>query len=146
MSIIRNETTFICGSSSIKNLDNNIKQRLDSIMSVGINIVLGEYNNFDYLLQDYLTKARYDRVCIYYSRKRCRHNLNNWQTKHIKAVNFFGKITRTDEEIAMINDANYGLVIWDSKSMGAEFNIDYMVSKNKKVAVYKTDTKRFVWY
>ncbi len=143
MLLINSQTTFVYGSSSIKALDNNTKKRLDGIMSVGINIVVGQ-NNFDYLIQQHLAKAKYNRVCVYHDRI-CRHNLNNWQTRHVKGVNYLTKIMFTKEEAAMADDANYGLAIWDGQSLGTEVNTNYMVAKNKKVSVYQINKKSFIW-
>jgi hypothetical protein len=131
-----NEKVFISGSISIKSLDQQAIDFLDSIMANGQTVLIGDAFGVDKLVQQYLFEYNYQSVTVYYSGDKVRNNIGNWQTKQIiNDNNLTGKSMYQQKDIIMAQDADCGLMIWDSKSQGTKFNIDNMTKLGKEIFI-----------
>ncbi len=111
----------ISGSRSIQSLNAEMKSRIDKIIKLNSEILIGDAYGIDSLVQAYLYKKDYRNVTVWYSRI-LRNNIGNWKTIHIPG----GFVKR---DIAMHSQAEYGLAIWDGKSRGTKRNIEQMKGK-----------------
>ena len=68
---------FVSGSMSIKKLDNLAIQSLNKIISKNIQVLVGDANGVDKLVQEYLSNKRYYNVIIYTIFDTPRNYLNN---------------------------------------------------------------------
>jgi hypothetical protein len=72
----------------------------------------------------------------------CRNNLGNWESRRIvsdqKIKNFKYYATK---DLAMVNETDYGFMLWDSESKGTLNNIVNLLMKNKQVVVYFSPKK-----
>ena len=132
------EKIFIAGSISIKKLDESVTKRIDKMISQGYEIILGD------AVQNYLNIQGYNKVTIYHSGTTVRNNLGNWSTKSVATKYRFG--TRdffTAKDLALANDADIGVMLWDKKSTGTLKNIIELIKQHKKVTVFLQQEKKF---
>ena len=138
-------TVFISGSMRIKNIDSKVKDRIDNIIDSGFEIVLGDANGVDCSIQDYLFKVSYQNVTVYYSGDLLRNNLGRWKTHN--TCSKYKPGTRaffTAKDVEMASKADYGLMVWDTKSTGTLCNVIEMLTNNKKSLVFINKIKEFI--
>lgn len=138
-------TVFISGSMQIKNIDKKVKDRIDNIISSGFDIVLGDASGVDSSIQDYLCKASYQNVTIFHSGDSLRNNLGHWKTHNTYSKYKPGtRAFFTAKDIEMASIADYGLMVWDTKSTGTLCNAIEMLANKKKTVVFINKIKEFV--
>lgn len=138
-------TVFISGSRNIKNLDANIKKRINNIITSNFKIILGDAEGVDSSIQKYLKEYGATLVTIYCSGHRPRNNFGGWTVKRVDTSHMSGtRAFFTAKDIQLANDADYGLMIWDTKSTGTLSNIIELLSRKKKSVVYINKTKDFL--
>jgi hypothetical protein len=138
-------TIFIAGSINIKNLDHQVKKRLDRILESGFNIVVGDADGADSSIQSYLTQKEAQHVTIFCSGNNPRNNLGRWPVQSVSTQATLGTrafFTAKDTEMARI--ADYGLMIWDSQSTGTLNNVLELLGQKKKAVVFINKHKTFV--
>lgn len=138
-------SVFISGSRHISKLSDDVKQRLNNIIQQGFTIFVGDANGADKAVQSYLLESSYSQVVVFCSGSKCRNNLGNWQTKFIKVdKGLKGRDFYTIKDIAMAQEADYALAIWDGKSQGTLNNINKMLELGKKSLVYQAKQHEFL--
>jgi hypothetical protein len=129
---------FIAGSRKITRLSQNVKVRMDNILERNFAVLVGDANGVDKAVQQYLAYKKYEDVIIYCSGTSCRNNIGNWEEIHVTASsrkkNSFDFYTAKDLEMAQ--QADYGFMIWDSKSKGTLNNIMNLMRRSKKTLLY----------
>jgi Abortive infection alpha len=128
-------TVFIGGSRKISRLPQGIEQRLDTIMSNGFHVIVGDATGADKAVQKYLLNAAYDKVTVFCSGHSCRNNLGEWQAKLVTAgkEKGFQFYAAKDREMARV--ADFGLMIWDGESPGTLLNILRLIQAGKKAVL-----------
>ena len=132
-------TIFLGGSRHISTVPVEIQERLDNIIKNQYQIIVGDSNGVDKLIQNYLYKSGYQNVNIFCSGTRCRNNIGHWKIESIQVpscVSGFQFYAVKDREMA--KKANYGLMIWDGKSPGTILNILRLIRSNKISVLYNT--------
>ncbi len=110
---------FISGSMKIKNLDQNVLERIDNIIESKYFVLVGDADGVDSSVQKYLDSKKVASVIIYCSGDEPRNNIGNWlidktvTTKEPGTREFY-----TAKDIKMAEDCDFGLMIWDTKSTG----------------------------
>ncbi|NUM55819.1 MAG: hypothetical protein HUU46_19435 [Candidatus Hydrogenedentes bacterium] len=113
-------------------------------MDRSLSIILGDANGVDKAVQRILADENYRNVRIYHSGSVCRNNLGNWCTRQIETDCATGNFWfYAAKDIAMSDDADYGLMVWDGESAGTVHNILNLVDKGKPVVVYFAPESRF---
>ena len=136
---------FISGSISIKKIDIEILNKLDSIINKKYKILLGDANGVDLLIQRYLYNRKYNNVIIY-STDYPRNNVGKWNIIEIESNEKYGtRAYYTTKDISLTKDCDYGFVIWDEKSKGSLNNIKRLKKFNKKVLIYLNKQKQFIF-
>jgi len=131
---------FISGSISIKKLPKIAIEKIDNIIENKYTILIGDAKGVDSLVQKYLVEKNYNDVIVYCSGDNVRKNLGQWEIKKVISKNGEkGRALYTLKDTEMSNDADYGLMIWDEKSVGTLNNIVKMKSLNKKFYVIIND-------
>jgi len=136
---------FISGSIDIKRLDELVINSLNKIISKNIQVLVGDANGVDSLVQKYLNKKNYTNVIIYTIFEKPRNILSSKsKIMKINVKNLSGRKAQEKKDEAMTKDSDYSFVIWNGKSKGSFNNILRAIENNKKLKVYYTQEKRFL--
>lgn len=135
-------TIFIGGSRHVSKLPPEVRNRLDNIVSLGHQVIVGDANGADRAVQEHLQESHYDRVTVFCSGDTPRNNLGPWKTrcvqapKEAKGVHFH---MVKDREMA--KEADFGLMIWDGKSPGTLLNVLRLIHAGKIVVLFNVYEK-----
>lgn len=127
---------FISGSINISKLPDSAIKKIDNIICKDFTVLVGDAKGVDMQVQKYLLKKRYDNVIVYFAGTGIRNNVGKWKVKEVNnADGKKGRELYTLKDIAMAEDADYGLMIWDGLSPGTLNNIKEMKNRNKRFYV-----------
>lgn len=135
---------FISGSMQIKKLDDNVRLRIDNIISSDFDVVVGDADGVDCSIQSYLHERKFNRVVVFCSGSEARNNVGHWNVREVKTSYAPGTrsfFTAKDVEMAAL--ADFGFMIWDTKSTGTLSNVFELLSRKKKSLVYVNKAKEF---
>lgn len=136
-------TVFIGGSRAVSRLNSILRAKLDDLIGRGCTIFVGDANGADKAVQQHLAERGYRNVVVY-CMDRCRNNVGAWPAKNVSvpgARRDFAYYAAKD--LAMTEDANCGVMLWDGKSKGTLNNIQNLIGKGKKTLVYFAPDKAF---
>jgi hypothetical protein len=128
---------FIAGARAVTNLDAAVVSKLYSIYEKGHTVLVGDACGVDASVQKFYAELGYGNVVVYASAGRARNNVGGWTVQNapvrdgLKGFDFYRQ-----KDIAMANDADCGLMIWNGESRGALNNIVGLLRRDKPVAVY----------
>lgn len=137
-------TIFIAGSRHISRLPAEVRARLDTMIERGFQILVGDANGADNVVQRYLADKSYPNVLVHCMKDHCRNNIGNWPTRQLVAprgAKGFDYYSLKDR--AMAEAAGYGLMLWDGKSKGTVNNVVNLSRDHKPVVVYIAPTMQF---
>lgn len=139
------DTVFIAGSIAISRLHALVETRIRTVVERGMHVVVGDADGADSSIQACLLSAGATNVTVYCSGEEPRNNLGGWTTHNVfpsAAPGTRAFFTAKDIEMAMA--ADYGLMIWDTKSTGTLSNVLELLSQKKKSVVFVNKNKEFV--
>ncbi len=137
------EKIFIAGPLKVRKIDDIVKKRIDNIIDKKFDVLVGDANGVDKLVQEYLLEKNYKSVTVYCV-ENVRNNLGNWGINKIKLeTNEKTFRTYTLKDFEMARDATYGYMIWNGKSNGTLNNVLNLLELNKKIILYLTTKKSF---
>lgn len=138
-------TVFLSGSRKISRINDDIRQRLDNMVSNGLSIVVGDANGADKAMQSYLFQMAYRSVVVFCAGQQCRNNIGQWETRHIAVPQpLTGRAFYQQKDLAMADAADLGLVLWDGESAGSLANIAALLKRGKKAVVYIAPARKFL--
>ena len=135
---------FIAGSRQVSRLSAEVKQRIDTMIEKDFTILVGDANGADKAVQRYLSEKGYRDVLVHCMAGDCRNNLGNWPIREAiakKGVHGFAYYATKDQ--SMVDEASYGLMVWDCESKGTLNNVINMVRQEKSVVVYLSPQNAF---
>lgn len=135
---------FIAGSRQLSRLNSDVKRRIDTMIEKGFTILVGDANGADKAVQRHLAEKGYRNVIVHCMAANCRNNVGGWSTREIpapKGARGFAYYATKDQ--AMVDDAAYGLMLWDGESKGTLNSVINMVRQGKPVVVYLAPEKAF---
>ncbi|QJR79973.1 hypothetical protein CA267_003845 [Alteromonas pelagimontana] len=136
---------FISGSMKIKNLDGNVLDRINNIISSNCQVIVGDADGVDSSIQKYLISQETKSVLVYCSGGRPRNNIGNWHTEVIETNAQPGtRAFFTAKDVKMAEDCDYGLMVWDTKSTGTLSNAIELLKRKKISLVYINKAKEFL--
>ncbi len=135
---------FIGGSRKISRPSAAVNERLDRIIDSGFHVIIGDANGADKAVQSYLKSKNYNLVEVFCAGKICRNNIGHWPTRTVLADKLRGFDFYAAKDRAMAEEASYGFMIWDGKSVGTLMNVLRLVERSKIVVVYVGPAKEFV--
>lgn len=139
------ETVFIAGSIAISRLDNRVKERISKAVDAGLSVAVGDADGADTSIQHHLASIDAKHVTVYCSGDRPRNNVGDWAVEHVYPDALPGTRSYfTAKDIKMAEAANYGLMIWDTKSTGTLSNVMELLKAKKKSVVFVNKAKEFV--
>lgn len=137
-------TVFIAGSISIKRLAAVFMERIDNIAASGMGIVVGDADGADASIQSYLFQQGISGVTVYCSGDAPRNNIGDWPVHTVVSKHRAGtRAFFTAKDIEMAQMADYGLMMWDSKSTGTLSNVIELLGRSKKSVVFINKERRF---
>ncbi|MCH2487830.1 MAG: hypothetical protein MK010_08835 [Erythrobacter sp.] len=138
-------TVFIAGSIAIKRLHGQVVERIEKAVAGGLSVVVGDADGADTAIQEALVALGADRVTVYCSGEIPRNNRGQWPTNPVFPLAAPGtRAFFTAKDVEMAEDADYGLMIWDSKSTGTLSNVMELLAREKKSVVFVNKAKTFV--
>jgi len=135
---------FIAGSRQLSRLTAEVKHRIDMMIEKGFTVLVGDANGADKAVQRYLADKGYRNVIVHCMADNCRNNVASWPTREImapKGARGFRYYATKDQ--AMVDEATYGLMLWDGESKGTLNSVINMVRQDKPVVVYLAPRKAF---
>lgn len=137
-------TVFIAGSMNIRHLDSEVQERIRNIVASEFEVVVGDADGADASIQQILLSLGTSKTTIYCSGNIPRNNAGKWPirtvaTKHMEGSRAF----YTAKDIVMAEVADFGLMIWDTKSTGTLSNVIELLTRKKKSVVFINKEKRF---
>jgi hypothetical protein len=137
-------TVFIAGSMNIKHLDPKVKERIDNIVMSGFDIVVGDADGADTSVQSHLYNHGSLTTTVYCSGLNPRNNIGDWPVHRVETKHAIGsRAFFTAKDIVMAEAADYGLMIWDTKSTGTLSNVMELLKRKKKSVVFVNKEKAF---
>lgn len=138
-------TVFVAGSITIKKLDPLIVERLKKIVDQNFNVVVGDATGVDSSVQQELLQMGCSAATVFSSSSKPRNNLGAWpvnvvHTDHAPGTRAFF----TAKDIKMAETADYGLMVWDTKSPGTLSNVLELLARNKNSVVFINKAKEFI--
>jgi hypothetical protein len=136
---------FIGGSRAVSRLSADVQARLDTIMEKGFSVVVGDASGADKAAQAYLHEHGYSHVEVFCAEGACRNNVGGWAVRSVTAqtrernAEFYSAKDRV-----MAEEADFGLMLWDGKSVGTLMNVFRLLELRKKAVVYIVPQQRFV--
>jgi adenine-specific DNA-methyltransferase len=136
---------FIGGSRRISSLNAYVRAELDGIIHNGYTILVGDANGADKSVQKYLLDMHYINVIVFCMANGCRNNLGQWETKGVEVSgNRKGFEFYSAKDLEMVKEADYGFMLWDTKSKGTLLNIIRLLKSDKKTIVYVSPERTFL--
>lgn len=138
-------TIFIGGSRHVSRLPAEVKNRLNNVISSGHRVIVGDANGADKAVQKHFSDAAYDKVTVFCSGDSLRNNLGGWTThkvttrENVKGFQFYAA---KDREMA--READFGLMIWDGKSVGTVLNVLRLVRAGKIAVLFSVPDKHAI--
>src|SRR3989475_10205457 len=133
---------FIAGSRHLSRLNADVKGRIDTMMEKGFTILIGDANGADKAVQRYLAEKGYRKVIVHCMAGHCRNNVADWPTREVPAPQGArGFAYYSTKEQAMVDTAEYALMLWDGESKGTLNSVINMVRQNKSAVVYLAPKK-----
>jgi hypothetical protein len=138
-------TVFIAGSLSIKNLHACFLERLDRIVGVEFDLVVGDADGADASIQQALLDRSAAFVTVYCSGRTPRNNLGNWPVRQVETDAQPGtRAFFTAKDVEMAKVADYGLMMWDAKSTGTLSNVIELLKRGRTSRVFVNKEKQFL--
>lgn len=135
---------LIAGSRRISHLNAEVKRRLDTMIEKHFTILVGDANGADKAVQCYLAEKAYRNAIVHCMAGKCRNNIAGWQVREVagpRGARGFTYYATKDQ--AMVDDAAYGLMLWDGNSKGTLNTTINMVRQGKPVVLYLAPKRTF---
>jgi len=139
-------SVFISGSIAIKELPIPVERSLDNIMTAGMEILVGDADGIDAMVQNYCTKKHYNNVTVYSIYTTPRYKIEGFKQKTINPSSDSKRERERQKEkdAAMTKDSDYSFVIWDGISKGSYSNIIRAIENSKKIKLYLSEINGFI--
>jgi len=112
-------------------------RRLENLISSNLNVIVGDSKGVDSSIQEYFHQNAFKNITVYFVGDGPRNNIGYSPTKYVKTNAMPGSRSfYTAKDLNMANDADYGLMIWDTKSAGTLSNVIELLRNKKKSVVY----------
>lgn len=136
---------FIGGSRSLSRLNKDVKRRIDNIIDKGFMVLVGDANGMDKAIQQYVHSRHFHKVVVFCMEGGARNNIGSWPTRTITAADpgrrDFAFYSTKDR--AMVEEADYGFMLWDGRSRGTLTNVVHLVRRGKPILLYIAPDKSF---
>ena len=132
---------FIAGSMNIKHLDPKVKERNDNIVASKFEVVVGDADGADASVQWHLFNLGKSKATVFCSGSSPRNNVGEWPVQSVETA--VSRAFLTAKDLRMAEVADFGLMIWDTKSTGTLSNVIELLVRKKKSVVFVNKAKAF---
>ena len=138
------KTVFMSGSRHLVRINELIRERVKSVISKNLQVLIGDANGADKALQAFLAECRYPNVVVFCSGAHFRNNIGEWEVEHVFVdPETRGRTFYMEKDKKMASEADSGLVLWDGKSAGSISNVFELLKREKPITVYFSPRKKF---
>ncbi len=135
---------FIAGSRRLPRLNSEVKRRIDTMIEKHFTILVGDANGADKAVQRYLAQKAYRNAVVHCMAGKCRNNIAGWPVREVAGpTGARGSAYYATKDKVMVDDAAYGLMLWDGQSKGTLNSVIDMVRQGKPVVVYLAPKRTF---
>ncbi len=135
---------FIAGSMNIKHLDPKVKERIDKIIEQDLEVIVGDADGADTSIQWHLFNSGKAKTTVFCSGSAPRNNVGGWPVESVETKYAEGsRAFFTAKDLRMAEVADYGLMVWDTKSTGTLSNVIELLVRKKKSVVFVNKAKLF---
>ena len=138
----KTEMIFLGGSNTIEHLPPKVVGYLECFMNKNANFMVGDCHGTDLAIQIYLQAKRYRNVTVYCSGDSCRWNIGGWNEKHVTADGFEGYEFYRQKDIAMIEECNGAILLWDGETRGTKNNIHALKQRGVPIFIYHSEVNK----
>ena len=129
---------FLSGSKTAVTLPPELTTLLDSYCEQGASFLIGDCFGADRLILQYLSERQYPNVTVYASGEVCRCD-TAYPVKQIAACGLTGFAFYRQKDIAMIEDCDCAVMLWDGKTRGTRCNMEDMQRIGKPFSLIRSD-------
>lgn len=123
---------LLAGSLRLEYLNPEVHEILESWMADNAHFLVGDAPGIDRSFQKFLNAHRYPDVTVYCSDGRIRTNLGEWEVFSVPSgLKSTGHARHAAKDRQMVDDAESGLMVWDSMSTGTIANVLDLVDAGK---------------
>lgn len=136
-------TIFVGGSRHVSHLPELAVERLDNILNQGDAVIVGDAAGADKAVQTRLRNAQYGKVTVFCSGDVPRNNIGNWPVERVHPpASARGFQFHAAKDRAMAGRADFGLMVWDGKSVGTLLNVLRLIQAGKKAVLIHAAEQR----
>jgi hypothetical protein len=130
---------------AISRLDPHMRERIALIVHSGAAILVGDADGADTSVQHCLCECHATAVTVYCSGDHPRNNVGSWPVQHVYPSAAPGtRAFFAAKDVAMAMAADYGLMVWDTKSTGTLSNVLELLGRGKHSCVFINKNKEFI--
>lgn len=127
---------FLSGSKTATALPKELTVLLDAYCAQNCEFLVGDCAGADTLMQKYLYQKGYIKVTVYVSGEQIRHHVADFPIWHIPVPDgAAGFAFYRQKDIAMVNNCDAAIMLWDGKTRGTRCNIEDMHRLGKPYTV-----------
>ena len=131
---------FLSGSKTIRILPEKLTDLLDTYCQQNCEFLIGDCCGSDKLMQEYLAEKGYANVTVYVSGGSVRFHAGQFPLRYIAVPDgITGFAFYRQKDIAMAQDCDAAVMLWDGKTRGTRCNIEAMQRMGKPYEVIMAD-------
>ncbi len=131
---------FLSGSKTIRILPEKLTALLDTYCQQNCEFLIGDCLGADNLMQEYLAEKGYTNVTIYVSGGSVRFHAGQFSLRHIAVSDgITGFAFYRQKDIAMAQDCDAAVMLWNGKTRGTRCNIEEMQRMKKPYTVVQIE-------
>ena len=115
---------FLGGSKTAVMLPRELTELIDSYCQQKASFLIGDCFGADQLMQEYLHELGYPDVTVFVSGDCVRHQSGTYPIRHIPAEGCKGFDFYRQKDIAMIEECDCAVMLWDGSTRGTRCNIE----------------------
>ena len=139
------ETVFVAGSIAISRLAPEVAKRIGALVDRDLAVIVGDADGADTAIQSCLKDHGATQVTVYCSGPVPRNNIGDWPVEQVFSSAPPGtRAFFTAKDVEMAQVADYGLMVWDSRSTGTLSNVLELLARDRKSVVFVNKSKTFV--
>jgi hypothetical protein len=133
---------FIGGPRTLESLHPGVKQRLDTYMDKGRQVLIGDADGADKAVQAYLKVKRHRDVQVYFVGNEPRNNLGKWVVRQVDPDGAKRGLERdAARDRVMAHEAEAGFMVWDGKDVDTIMNVWRLVVLRKTTVIFDSRTQ-----